>query len=176
VELSVTLLTIFQAKSRLARHAGRLFRHCAGNRGFRLHLPRSLKFYALLLLCLPTSLPAAITLHSSTDIATAGYFQLRWQTEQSTGPFVLEESPTADFSRARVLYRGPDLASVISGKTDNDYFYRVTEQANPAHMSNTVKVTVSHHPLRNAFGFFSLGAVVFLATLVLVLRGNRQGQ
>lgn len=169
-------MTIFQATSRLARLAGRLFHHCVENRGFRLHLPRPLTFYAVLLLCLPAAPATAITLHSSTDVATAGYFQLRWQAGQAEGPFVLEESSSADFSRSRVLYRGPDLASVISGKPDNDYFYRISTQANPTNTSNTVKVTVAHHPLSNALFFFSIGAIVFLATLVVIFRGNQQGQ
>lgn len=177
VEFPVIVLTIFEATSRFACHARLLFRPHARNRETYLHVPNLLcPACALLMLSLPAIPAAAITLHSDTETATAGYFQLHWEAEPAEGPFVLEESASADFSHARVLYRGPDLASVVSGKPDNEYFYRVREQASPANTSNTVKVTVAHHPLRTALGFFSVGAIVFLATLVAIFRGNSQGR
>ena len=130
-----------------------------------------------MMLCLTDiTTTSAITLNSSTDTATAGYFQLSWQAENAAGEFVLTESTHADFSTAKIRYRGTDLATVISGKPDNVYYYQIRSQSNPAYVSNTVKVTVAHHPLRDAFGFFTVGAIVFIATLLLIFFGNRQGQ
>jgi len=180
VESTDIILTIFKATSRIATYGRLLFRHCVRCshsllRDLRTRFPGFLT--SLLLLCLIGIAPvSAITLTTSSETATAGYFQLSWQGEQTGDQFVLEESTSADFSTAKILYRGADLATVISGKADNVYYYQVRSQANPANTSNTVKVTVAHHPLRNAFGFFSLGAIVFIATLLLIFFGNRQGK
>ena len=115
-----------------------------------------------------------ITLSSSTQNATAGYFQLSWEAEPPLDAFVLQESTREDFSTSQTIYRGPDLATVISGRPDSTYYYRVHDDANPRNTSNTAEVMVAHHPLRHAFAFFGVGAVVFAATLLLILRGNRQ--
>jgi hypothetical protein len=113
-----------------------------------------------------------ITLSSDAEIATAGYYQLNWAGKG--GQYRLEESSTADFTTYQTLYQGHDLATVISGKSDGIYYYRIsmgTEQA--VTFSNTVKVTVTHHSLRNAILFFIAGATVFLATFILIIKGNQ---
>ena len=117
----------------------------------------------------------AINLSSDTEIATAGYYQLHWKSERPVKRYVLQESHSQDFDKSKIIYQGNDLARVISGKSNNVYYYRVIDRANPLIDSNIVKVTVSHHPLTTAFSFFSIGALVFLATLIVVFRGNRQG-
>ena len=45
-------------------------------------------------------------------------------------------------------------------------------QGNILATSNPVKVQIQHHSLSRALLFFGLGAVVFLFTLVVVLRGQ----
>lgn len=117
-----------------------------------------------------------LTLHSDTDTATAGYFQLNWQSNIPTDGFALYESMYEDFSHASLVYRGSDLGTVISGKPDAVYYYRVTRQQPPVITSNTIHVTVRHHSLRTAFYFFTIGAIVFIATLLLILYGHRQEQ
>ena len=179
MESTDIILTIFKATSRIATYGRLLFRHCVRCSHFLLRVSRTKRLASvttLLMLCLTGIAPSsAITLTSSSETATAGYFQLSWQAEQATDEFVLQEATRADFTTAKILYRGADRATVISGKPDNVYYYQVRSQANPANISNTVKVTVAHHPLRNAFGFFSVGAFVFIATLLLIFLGNRQG-
>ncbi|MGD8741975.1 MAG: hypothetical protein PVH46_01000 [Granulosicoccaceae bacterium] len=174
------VLTIFKATSRFTAHGRRLFHHCARCSQPLLRASRAHHLTistALLAVCLTGSAhAAAITLESSTSMATAGYFQLRWQAQQAISEYVLQESTNKDFTTAKIIYRGSDTATVISGKPDNIYFYRVSDRYNPANTSNTLKITVAHHPLRDAFAFFTVGAVVFIATLLLILRGNRQGQ
>lgn len=114
-----------------------------------------------------------ISLTSSDTVATAGYYQLRWHPDKPGSQFLLYESSSKDFITSRLVYRGTDLATVISGRADDVYFYRVSSvNDNPA-TSNTVKVTVRHHPLSLAIQFFMVGAMVFLATLILIITGYR---
>ena len=103
------------------------------------------------------------------EVATAGYFQLRWSAE---APVDLQESASPQFESPRSVYSGSDAARVISGKPDGDWYYRVVE-AN-GNFSDTIKVAVRHHPIERAIGFFTVGAVVFMATLLLIVSGARR--
>ncbi|MBD3617962.1 MAG: fibronectin type III domain-containing protein [Chromatiales bacterium] len=132
---------------------------------------------AALLLALLLLLPGlagaqAPRLESDSAVATAGYYRLSWQGE--AGRFLLEEATRADFADARVLYQGADLATLRSGQPDGDYYYRIRalHEAGPSPWSEAVHVEVRHHPLSRALTFLLLGAIVFLATLVLILRGE----
>lgn len=114
----------------------------------------------------------ALQLSSDSRVATAGYYQLFWSGKAKV--FQLQESTTSDFKSFKVIYEGKDLARVISGKSDGDYFYRLTRlDGNSPQVSDIVKVTVSHHPLENAFLFFIAGAIVFIAILFLIFKGKR---
>lgn len=121
---------------------------------------------------------ATLSLQSDTDTATAGYYQLHWVAGET--PVRLVESVDPGFQTRRVLYEGPDTARLISGKRDGHYYYRL-EKAVPGNttvhgavvVSNVLGVTVQHHSLARAFTFFTIGAAVFLATLILVLFGGR---
>ena len=120
------------------------------------------------------------TLESDSSVATAGYFQLSWQ-GSSSGEYLLQEAPDPDFTNAKNLYEGPDTASLVSGRANGVYYYRIrdyrisdnAQAADAGSWSNVVKVEVAHHPLSRAFMFFTLGAIVFLSTLVVVVLGNR---
>jgi hypothetical protein len=95
---------------------------------------------------------------------------LRWSAESA---IELEEARSADFNEARVIYSGSDRARVMSGKPDGDWYYRARAQASNS-FSNTVNVTVSHHPIGRAFAYFAVGSVVFVATLLTILGGTRK--
>lgn len=111
---------------------------------------------------------ASPTIHSDTELSTAGYFQLNWQ-DESEQSFLLQQSSQADFHDPITLYQGPDQATVISGLPDGDYYYRV---ANEDHQwSKPVKVTVKHHSLTKALGFFGLGAIMFIVMVTLLIKG-----
>ena len=137
-----------------------------------------MRFRGLRVLVLALAITAPFTadaqslqLESDTDVATAGYYQLRWT---STSPVILEEAQTKEFTSPRVIYRGSDAARVMSGKPDGDLYYRVrNNDGDPP--SNVVKVTVRHHSLERALAFFALGATVFIATLLLIVSGARAG-
>lgn len=142
------------------------------NRGLRSFLLPAL-FFLLSFVLSPAH--ATPLLESDTDTATAGYYQLSWQYPSSNLiNSILEESRNEDFSDVKVIYQGPDRASVLSGKSDGDYYYRI-KFISPAHSqySNTVRVSVKHHPLYKAWLFFLLGAVVFVMTAGLIYRGSR---
>lgn len=128
----------------------------------------------VLFLCLvsPLNYANALEISSNTPVATAGYFQLQWKGNNQA--LLLQESSTEDFKSFNNIYKGKDLARVMSGKSDGDYFYRVVDPENQSRVSNLVKISVKHHPLENAFLFFIAGAIVFIATLVLIVRGNKE--
>jgi hypothetical protein len=120
-----------------------------------------------------------LELNVDSQVATSGYYRLNWdwRTESpgNFSQFELDESKDDDFTDKVVFYRGPDLATVVSGKSNGTLYYRIVAldaQDNILATSNPVKVQIQHHSLSRALLFFGLGAVVFLFTLVVVLRGQ----
>ena len=87
---------------------------------------------ALVVLLLTWQLPTALaatslqvpSLSSDTAIATAGFYRLSWQTDGIT-QVELQEADNPDFADASVDYQGPDDASVVSGKPNGTWHYRV---------------------------------------------------
>lgn len=118
---------------------------------------------------------ASPALETDSETATAGFYRLSWQhPDPARAPvFELQESPSPDFAAAPVVYRGPDRATAYSGRADGDYHYRVRAIAGgtASAWSPAVTVRVRHHSLLRAGLFFALGALVFFATLALILRG-----
>ena len=117
----------------------------------------------------------APALASDTEIATAGFYRLSWKTDKP-GRVELQQADNPAFTHATLRYSGPDRASVISGMPNGKWYYRVRtlDDLDPGPWSKPVEVTVAHHPLSRAFMFFALGVAVFLATVVLILRGEEQ--
>ena len=114
-------------------------------------------------------------LGTSDHLATAGYFRLTWSPANPDAPtreYQLQRANDPRFMEPVTIYEGPDRASVVSGLADQVYFFRVREQHSPA-WSAPVRVEVKHHPLARAFGFFSLGAIVFAVMLGVLLTGVR---
>lgn len=114
-------------------------------------------------------------LNSDTDVATAGFYRLTWETPQSV-TVELEEADNPAFENASLFYRGADSAAVITGKPDGVWFYRIRALGNPqtGPWSQPVRVAVEHHSISRALMFFGLGIVVFLATLSMILLGERK--
>jgi len=120
------------------------------------------------------------------SLAREGYYTISWELPESTGlpssdPSIeyqlFEEDSSGDLEAGVLSYEGPDLATTVSGIENGVYRYRVrvvdvaSGQKGP--WSDEYRVRVRHHPLSRAFGFLVLGAVVFLATLGVILVGNR---
>ncbi|MGR8931250.1 MAG: fibronectin type III domain-containing protein [Gammaproteobacteria bacterium] len=118
-----------------------------------------------------TAASASPKLNSDTKLSTAGYFQLSWQ-DSSSQSFTLQQASNAEFRDAATLYRGPDQATVISGLPNGNYFYRV--RSSDGQWSKTMEVSVKHHSLVKALGFFGLGAVMFITMVALLLNGARR--
>lgn len=113
--------------------------------------------------------------HLSVDnaVASAGFFRLVWHIANQQ--VELQESADPAFQNANIIYAGLDQATFVSGKADGVWYYRartITDSAN-GQWSEPMAVTVSHHSLARAFMFLSLGVLVFLATLVIIIRGSK---
>lgn len=139
----------------------------------------------LLLSFTPVSLSANSeipVLTTDSTLATAGYYQLSWQpgltgASNKKHIYQLQQSHHSNFSQAKTLYRGPDLASVISGQMDGVYYYRVRYSDHNGIISPwsaTQAVQVQHHTLSRALLFFIAGALVFLGLLIFILTGARR--
>lgn len=119
--------------------------------------------------------PASPTLTGDVEVATAGFYRLSWHpaTPAVEAVYELQASATPAFDHPRTVYTGPDLATTLTGQPDGIVYYRV--RALPAQgrdtWSEAVSIEVRHHPRARALLFFALGALVFLATLALILRG-----
>lgn len=137
-----------------------------------------LSFCALIWL-LFASLPisaASPQLSTSTSLATAGYFQLKWEspTDSDTiDEFELQQADNTAFSNPSIIYQGPDLSTAISGLRNGNYFYRIRSQQSDD-WSEAIKVEVAHHSLARAWGFFALGATMFIIMLLVLITGVRR--
>lgn len=129
----------------------------------------------LLLAWLAAPVLAAPSLESDTRLATAGYYQLQWS-DPAGGEYELQEAREADFAAPLTLYRGPDRATTLTGRSDGLYHYRLRSLRpdGPGPWSEALRVEVRHHPLSRALLFFAMGALVFFATLAAILAGNRR--
>lgn len=110
----------------------------------------------------------------NSEVATAGFFRLSWEADAVR--VELQQAANPEFHSARTLYIGPDRATVISGKPDGVWYYRMrtVDAGRSGQWSESLAVTVSHHSLGRAVAFFALGVVIFLGILVVVVRGARQ--
>ena len=100
-----------------------------------------------------------------------GHIRLEWAADQES-TFELQRSLTSDFNSPTVLYRGPDRASFISGLENGTYYFRIREQNGV--WSETLTVIVKHQSLLLAFMLFTIGAIVFLLTVWVVVRGAHE--
>lgn len=133
---------------------------------------------ALLTLMLVGPVSAVPALRADSDVATAGFYRLTWDAGLESAAYELQEAKRADFADARSLYRGPDLATVLSGKSNGDYYYRVrvVDAERSSAWSEPVHVEVRSHSLPRALTFLVLGALVFLATVLLIVRGEARAR
>ncbi len=91
--------------------------------------------------------------------------------------FELEEGADSLFVSSNTRYRGPDLASYISGLPNGTFYYRVRElrpTGFASEWSSAAKVHVEHHSLQLAYTLFGIGGTVFVLTVGVVLLGVRR--
>ncbi|MGM0552396.1 MAG: hypothetical protein ACQETK_01085 [Pseudomonadota bacterium] len=121
-----------------------------------------------LLFCLPLAAGAQPAFDASPERSTDGGFTLAWEAD---GSVVLEQATGPDHGDARIRYEGGDTSTVISGLPDGEYRFRL-RAAEADTWADEATVVVEHHSLTRAFGFFAVGAVVFLGLIGAILRGR----
>ena len=100
---------------------------------------------------------------------SAGFFSLDWS---GADRFEVEQATRPDHADARIIYRGSDTSTTISGLSDNSYRFRIRAEGAAA-WSDEAVVVVEHHALSRAFLFFALGATVFVVLLFAIARGRK---
>ncbi|WP_018233269.1 hypothetical protein [Thioalkalivibrio thiocyanodenitrificans] len=151
------------------------------------HRPFRRHARTLWLLVLVVSFPGVLhagshapELSASPDLARAGYFHLRWALDDvDVDRYTVEEAADPDFTDPAVLYEGADRATVISGRSDGTFHFRVRASladGGESGWSDTQTVEVVHHPRAQAIGLFILGGLVFLATVGLIVAGTSAGR
>jgi hypothetical protein len=130
---------------------------------------------ALAAVPLSVSLAAAVgapRLSVDNNPATAGFYSLSW--EGGNAQVELQEATEPGFDHPVTAYTGPDRATVVSGKPSGTWFYRIRALDNQrvGSWSEPLTVTVAHHSLPRALLFLGLGVTVFIATVLMIVRGS----
>lgn len=116
--------------------------------------------------------PVFVTKSDTTD---SGFIKIEWELREKKKPegyiFIIEKSKGPDFKDAEVLYKGPDMASYVSGLPNGVFYYRVktVKEGVESVWSEPLIVHVKHHSLKTAFLLSGIGAVVFLVTAGMVI-------
>jgi len=115
------------------------------------------------------------------NFTQSGSLKLSWTIKDSVLQsdliqFELQQSQDAVFDSILVRYQGTDLATYISGLAEGTYHYRVRTiiDNSTSDWSEPLLVVVKHHSLQLAFILFGIGAVVFLSTVFVVVRGVKE--
>lgn len=103
-----------------------------------------------------------------------GAFQIEWS--QPGWDSQLAESGEADappfelYENGVLIYSGGDSATTLTGRTDGTYEYELVAPGGKA----SCTVDVAMPPRSLAFSLFGVGALVFLATCLLLWQGTRR--
>ena len=109
----------------------------------------------------------------SPEQSSNGVARLSWQMPAPQEVW-LQQSADAQFNEPRLIYRGGDSASTLSGLPDGEYFYRLGGLVDgEQRWGEPVRLVVEHHSMAEAWTYFAIGLVVFLATALLVFGGAR---
>ncbi|MFO8153907.1 MAG: hypothetical protein R6U34_11730 [Thioalkalivibrio sp.] len=106
---------------------------------------------------------------SPPETDSAGFFKLNWDGAER---FELEQASGPEYEDARIIYRGSDTRTTISGLPNGEYRFRIREEGAEEWADQAV-VVVEHHPLGRAFLFFALGAALFVVLILAIARGRR---
>lgn len=132
----------------------------------------------------PSPFPAPIMENDSVNYAQSGSIKLTWRSAgedvaASDFDFVLQEATNPTFADAEIYYRGPDMATYISGLPDGTYYYRVRLQDDTGRISDwsqPIVVEVRHQSLSLAWFLFAVGGLVFGLTVAVVVSGTRKNR
>ncbi len=115
-----------------------------------------------------------------TQETTTGYSLLKWKLHENATEmqkqFVLQQSNSPQFNNAKTIYKGPDMASFVSGLPNGDYFYRVgiNKDGGVTNWSKGLHLEVKHHSRNLAMLLFFLGTIIFISTVAVIIVGNRK--
>lgn len=107
---------------------------------------------------------------SNTNLATAGYFKLSWESNHVSS-YEVQEASSSSFKAPKLIYQGGDTSVVISGLADGVYYYRM--RSDYGNWGEAIRVEVKHHSLKKAFTFFSIGALILCMLIWVLIRGHR---
>ncbi|WP_417451789.1 hypothetical protein [Kordiimonas sp.] len=110
----------------------------------------------------------AADLTISDDGSSAGYATIAWPDVEGKN-FVLEQKNNTEWV---AVYDGSDRATTLSGLPDGPRQYRLKVDGMAA--GEVLTFTVRHHPLRRAWAFFCIGAVMFVMLIALLVSGSRK--
>lgn len=99
-----------------------------------------------------------------------GVVTLEW--EASGSEVEVEQSIAADFQNPRLVYRGPQTASVVTGLREGEYYFRI-RHAGETEWSPALAVRVEYISRERLFVLLSLGGVVVVATIGAIFAGYR---
>lgn len=88
---------------------------------------------------------------------------------QADGPVTLAMAQGGDPAPARTLYSGGNAAYFVSGLADGVYTLTLSDEAGAT--ASRLELTVAHQSLTRALWLIGLGAVVFLITVAVIVRG-----
>jgi len=89
-------------------------------------------------------------------------------------PVVVRQGSTPAMSAARTIFEGTGTRLFVSGLTDGDYYFTIADAAAGAAPSPPLHLAVMHQSLSRALWLTALGALVFAATVFVILRGARR--
>ncbi len=112
----------------------------------------------------------------------SGYLKLEWELPEKGQQahdltFEPRQADNKNFTQAATRYKDIDYATYISGLPDNTYYFRIRaidDNQKEGNWSEAITVEVEHHSLKLALGLFSLGFLVFVATVGVVYWGFNQ--
>lgn len=110
-------------------------------------------------------------------VTDEGVINFAWKVsgDEWSDLFELQQSASAGFAETRMLYRGPDRGSVVSGLEEGDYHFRVRaveEGGALGEWSQPIHVQVRYMARTKVFVMLSLGAMVFVATITALFAGH----
>lgn len=102
-----------------------------------------------------------------------GVVTLQW--EASGKEVEVQRSVTPDFQKPRLVYRGTQTASVVTGLREGEYYFRIRD-AEEAEWSPALAVRVEYISRTKLFVLLSLGGVVVMGTIGAIFSGYRSNR
>ena len=125
--------------------------------------------------------PRWVSPKESSHLADEGNVLLEWKLPEGSPAsvpfqFQLEQSLQPDFTESTLRYEGADQATFVTGLAEGNYYYRVravSGSEGSGSWSKVVEVNVEFVSTTLVVTLFSIGMVVFVMTVVSILKGHR---